>query len=863
MTTGASAADLERPLPALASGEISPLAPKVKTAEPTEAQKAEVKKTYGKLPLYFIENKGQVDGQVSFYERGAGHATFFTNNGVVLSLTKKDGKSDKPSFLKDIIGLETEKSAKATTEAVSLSFVGANKKAKITASETMPGHVNYFVGNDKSKWRSNIPTYGAVTYEDVYKNIDIKFYGNNKNIEHDVIVRSGGNPSLVKFAYDGVKGLKVNASGDLEVSLERGKFIEQKPIIYQEIKGERVAVEGAYKILKGEDGAFEYGFTVASYDKTKDLVIDPVLVYSTYLGGSGVDEGSGIAVDSSGAAYVTGFTTSSDFPLMNPIQGALNGVGDVFITKLNPTGTAIIYSTYLGRSGNEWVAGIAVNSLGAAYVTGWTDSSDFPLMNPIQGALGGGVYLFDAFITKINPTGTTIIYSTYLGGGGNEYCHGIAVDSSGAAYVTGETGSSDFPLMNPIQGTLLGYNDAFITKLSPTGTAILYSTYLGGSGDDVGYGIAVDSSGTAYVTGRTHSIDFPLMNPIQGAFGGGFTDAFVTRVNPVGSLLLYSTYLGGLDIDEAFGIAVDNAGTAYVTGRTDSIDFPLMNPIQGALSGFKGAFIAKLNLTGTAILYSTYLGGSSYDEGFGIAVDSSGAAYVAGNTTSWDFPLMNPIQGALGGGYDAFITQLNPTGTVILYSTYLGGNRFDWGNGIAVDSSGAAYVTGYTDSINFPLMNPIQGTYGGANDAFITKISGAPAPPPAVVTLAITSDAVSFARGSTLGYTVTATNTTATQQCFDYWENVTLPNGVTFPAKGALFGPVNLCLNAGASRTAHLTHGVPMAAPVGAYAFNAFVGTYPTPVIDSKSFNFDVTALGPVTNHPATSWSVIENGFSK
>jgi len=264
----------------------APLLQKNKTMEVTETRKAGLVKTYGNLPLYFIENRGQVDRAVKFYERGAGHATFFTGDGVVLSITKRETKTDKGSFNEDILGLNTEESSKATTESVSLSFVGANPKAKITSYDKMPGKVNYFVGNDKTKWRSNIPTYGAVTYKDVYKNIDVKFYGNNKNIEHDVIVKPGGDISNVKFAYRGIKGLKVTETGDLEVSLKKGRLFEQKPVIYQVTKGERVAVEGNYRILKRGDGAFEYGFDVASYDHTKEIVIDPVLAYSTYLGGS-------------------------------------------------------------------------------------------------------------------------------------------------------------------------------------------------------------------------------------------------------------------------------------------------------------------------------------------------------------------------------------------------------------------------------------------------------------------------------------------------------------------------------------------------------------------------------------------------
>jgi len=846
------------PLTGLAADGGITITQRHQNIEVAKAQKARVKNTYGKLPLYFIENRGQVDGVVKFYERGAGHATFFTQDGVVLGLSRRASKTDKPSFNEDILGLKGKNEKKHTYEAVSLSFVGANKKAKITANDKKTGHVNYFVGNDKSKWHSNIPTYGAVTYHDIYKNIDVKFYGNNKNMEHDVIVRPGGDPSLVKFAYEGVKGFKVTEAGDLEVSLKEGKIIEKRPVIYQEIDGERVAVEGSYRILNGNT----YGFTVASYDRTKNLVIDPVLVYSTYLGGSGDDFGWGIAVDDLGAAYVTGQTFSTDFPIVNPIPGAYSRSLDVFVTKINSTGTAFVYSTYLGGLSEERGFGIAVDTQGNAYVTGWTWSFDFPLMSPVQGRHGGG--FADAFITKLNPFGSTLVYSTYLGGTDDDYGRDIAVDSSGAAYVTGYTRSLDFPLMDPIYGFMGGAQDAFITKINPAGTALIYSSYLGGSYYEYGNAIALDNLDSAYVTGYTGSLDFPLMNPIQATNAGGSDDAFVTKINPVGTALVYSTYLGGGLYDEGYGIAVDDTGAAYVTGLTYSTDFPTMNPIQATRSGTgytNDAFISKIDPSGTALVYSTYLGGINGDGGYSITLDNSDFAYVTGYTGGLYFPLINPIQATFGGGWDAFVTKINPAGAAIVYSTFLGGLGFDYGIGIAVDSVGAVYLTGETHSTDFPLMSPIQATFGGGlDDAFITKISGA-APP--VVTLAITPDAVSIARSSTLGYTVTATNTTATQQCFDYWENVTLPNGSTYPITGALFGPVNVCLNAGASKSAHLTHGIPMSAPVGAYIFNAYVGTNPTPVTSEAHFNFDVTAFNPATQNPQTSWRLLENGFRK
>jgi len=699
----------------------------------TGLQKAAFVKTYGRLPLYFIENRGQVDGAVRFYEKGAGHATFFTTDGVVISLTKTDDKAaakpsldvDAGTFDEAILGLmgpEKEK-VKQTTEALSLSFVGANKAPRVVAEEKQRGRVNYFIGNDKTKWRRDIPTYGAVTYKDVYRNIDIKFYGNNRRLEHDVIVRPGGDVSKVRFAYDGIEGLKITETGDLEVRLEDGKIIEKKPVVFQEIDGRRVAVDGKYRIL----GDNTYGFDVASYDHGKDLIIDPVLVYSTYLGGNNFDIAHDIAIDSAGNAYVTGETWSPNFPPTNAIQGVYGGgISDGFVTKINSSGSAMIYSTFLGGSASDSGRSIAVDSSGNAYVTGLTRSSDFPLLNPMQGILGGNS---DAFITKLNPSGSALVYSTYLGGNLDDYGFGIALDSSDNAYVTGETFSSNFPLLNSIPAATGGYIDAFVTKINSTGSAIVYSTFLGGTNEAAGKAIAVDNTGAAYVTGWTVSTDFPIRNPIQGSIAGA-VESFVTKIDPVGSAIIYSTYLGGSGDDWSEAIALDHSGNAYVTGRTMSTNFPLVNPIQGANGGLFDAFVTKISASGSSILYSTYLGGTNQDLGVDIAADAAGNAYVAGYSYSTDFPTLNKVQATFGGPLnDAFITKINPSGTALVYSTYLGGNSFDIAEGIAVDASGSVYVAGQTGSTDFPLLNPIQSVFGGTGDLFISKIGPSNTPP--------------------------------------------------------------------------------------------------------------------------------------
>jgi hypothetical protein len=497
--------------------------------------------------------------------------------------------------------------------------------------------------------------------------------------------------------------------------MDGGEVVLGKPLVYQRSKGEteRHLIAGSYTV----NGRHEVGFEVASYDKSKALIIDPVLRYSTYLGGSSYDVGTGIAADAKGNAYVTGNTYSTDFPTENPLAGTLASNDDVFVTKLNGAGNELVYSTYLGGNGYDAGYGIAVDAAGNAYVTGSTTSTNFPTANPFQSTFGGDN---DAFVTKLNAAGNALTYSTYLGGSNADAGSGIAVDTGGDAYVTGYTYSTNFPTANPYQATLGGVENAFVTKLNTEGSGLVYSTYLGGSSYDVGNGIAADANGNAYVTGYTYSTDFPTVNPYQAALAGVY-DAFVTKLDGVGNAAFYSTYLGGSNGDGGVGIAVDTGGNAYVTGYTYSTNFPTKNPFQSALGGVDDAFVTKLNAAGNALTYSTYLGGSSNDAGYGIAVDSGGNAYVTGFTYSTNFPTANPYQATFGGVEDAFVTKLNAAGSALTYSTYLGGSNYDAGRGIAV-SAGNAYVTGNTYSTDFPTKDPFQVSYGGSEDAFVAKI---------------------------------------------------------------------------------------------------------------------------------------------
>lgn len=677
-----------------------------------ESGQAKVLETYGRLPLSFEANQGQTDSQVRFISHGSGYNLFLTATEAVLT------------FIKPAIPTITDAKEFQTVERtiLRLQLVGANPVPRVQGLEELPGKSNHLIGNDPLKWHTNIPNYARVKYQDVYPGVDVVYYGNQRQLEFDFVVAPGTDPNIITLAFQGADNLELDPQGNLILRISGGEVVQQAPIIYQEIDGVKQGISGGY-LLKDDS---QIVFEIAAYDATRPLIIDPVLAYSTYLGGADGDRGFDIAVDSAGNAYVTGLTSSADFPTASAIQGALNGsLSDVFVTKLNSTGNALVYSTYLGGSGNDTGFGIAVDSSGNAYVVGETGSSiNFPIVNPLQPTFGGPIR--DAFVAKLNPSGSALVYSTYLGGSDLDRGLGIAVDSSGNVYVTGETQSTDFPTMNPLQPVFGGaglHGDAFLSKLDPTGSALIYSTYLGGSDDDIGRSIAVSAAGNAYVTGNTRSADFPVVYALQ-PISGGPDETFITQVNSTGSAFIYSTYLGGSRNEVGRDIAVDAAGNAYVTGVTSSSDFPTMNPLQPTNGGGSDPFLAKLNATGSALVFSTYLGGSVSDEGFGVAVDAAGSVYVTGQTLSTDFPTEDPIQVSNGGLRDAFVTKLNPAGNAREFSTYLGGSDVEFGHGIAVDAAGSIYVAGETVSADFPTVNPLQPAFGGGtSDGFVAKIA--------------------------------------------------------------------------------------------------------------------------------------------
>ena len=734
---------------------------------------------YGKLPLSFELNQGQAEAGVKFLSRGRGLTLFLTSREAVLEVQESGVRSQESGARSQdsrfrIQGVIQNPKSKIENQVLRFRLEGVKPDAEVIGRDELPGKVNYFLGNDPKQWRTNVPTYAKVRYHNVYPGVDLEYYGNQGGeLEYDFIVAPGADPSAIVLdvgaglvpARGRPQGspLRIDRDGDLVIPANGSEIRFHKPSVYQLDTGLSLGTRHS-SLVQGRfvlDAKNRVHFALGQYDHARTLVIDPSLIYSTYLGGSVEDLANGVAADSSGNAYVTGTTYSDDFPTLNPFQATNKSQsGTVFVTEFNATGTALVYSTYLGGSGSDSGDAIAIDSSGNAYITGQACSSDFPTALPLQAALKGAC---DGFVAKLNAAGASLLYSTFLGGSGvgiaapadNDACLGIAVDSLGNAYVTGGTVSSDFPTVNAFQTSLNGPSDAFVSKLNPTGSALVYSTYLGGSGYDYGKDIAVDSSGDAYVVGSTDSeASFPLVNPLQSTWNP-FGSTFVAKLNSAGSALVYSTFLDGTQTtgpDGVEGIAVDSSGNAYITGYTCSGDFPTVNPIQATNQskhgGASNAYIAKLNAAGTALVYSTYLGGSGVffgeicpgggDVAYAIAVDPTGVACVAGATASSDFPTLNAIQATNNNNtaygpppYNAFVTCLNSAGSALAYSTYLGGSDGAVATGIAVDSSDKAYVVGYNYAPDFPTVNPLQAADQvptGNATGFVAAIS----PPPSV-----------------------------------------------------------------------------------------------------------------------------------
>jgi YHS domain-containing protein len=672
------------------------------------------------MPLAFTENRGQF-GEKTMFKANAGGATFYFCKDEVAYLFVRDTDElirDEIRIRSEFEGISDEKGGPRHQKEAMLikaQFVGANPNPEVIGINRLSHNCNYFYGNQPSNWRTNMPNYSAIIYKDIYPGIDLKYYGAGNSMKYDFIVQPGGDVLQIRIRYEGVDNLSVTPEGDLQVQTRLGLINEKAPYIYQEIGGARVEVTGRYELVEPE----VFGFAIDdNFNPHYPLVIDPTLVYSTFLGGGESEHGNDIVIDGSGSAYLTGSTNSANFPTVNPYDGSHNGAWDVFVTKLSAAGDSLVYSTYLGGNNPDIGYGIVIDDSGSAYVTGETSSSDFPTVNPYDGSHNGAN---DVFVSRLSAAGDSLVYSTFLGGSDSDGCNSISIDGSGLAHVTGATSSSDFPTVNPYDGSHNGSVDVFVSRLSAAGDSLVYSTFLGGSELDGGYGILIDGSGNVYVTGYTRSIDFPTANPYDSSFNGGDYDAFITKFSTAGDSLIYSTFLGGSVQDGSHGIVIDGSGKVYVTGSTWSIDFPTANPYDGSHNGGADVFVSRLSAAGDSLVYSSFLGGSEDELGIGIAISGTGSIHVTGGTYSSDFPTINPYDESHNGGLDIYISRLSVAGDSLVYSTFLGGIQFEYGMAIAIDDSGCFYVTGLVDSYEFPTVNSYDSSHNGSTDVFISK----------------------------------------------------------------------------------------------------------------------------------------------
>lgn len=630
----------------------------------------------------FERNAGQFDPAVRFAADGRGYRLFLTDEEAVFVTT---GRS-----------------------VVRMRLRGA-QRPPLEGEDAAPARANYLRG-PRTSWHTDVPRFAQVRSRGVYAGIDRVFHCGPAGLEYDFVVQPGADPASIVLEFEGATP-KITEAGALALDTPEGTLIQRLPLAYQDSGGRRETIAATY-VVEGRTVRIR----TADYDRARPLVIDPLIDYSTYLGGSDQDYAMAVAVDPRGSAYVVGRTCSVDFPVVSALQ-PLAFACDAFVAKLDPTGTTLVYSTYIGGSADDGAEGVALGRNGEAFVVGLTFSKDFPVSHALQPTYHGGG---DGFVLELDPSGASLLYSTYLGGRGYDNAAAVAVDRLGQAHVVGTTESSSFPTVRPAQGTFGGgIDDAFVAKLSASGGALLYSTYLGGTASDEAFSVAIDNDLRAWVAGGTWSGNFPLRTPYQ-AFNAGARDAFVTGLSAAGGIV-YSTYLGGIGEDAAYGIAMDTSARPVVVGATASANFPLASPLQAGLAGGRDAFVARLDTVG--LEFSTYLGGAQDDWGYAVAIDAGGAIHVAGTTSSASFPTVSAVQ-AFGGTSDAFVAALDPTGTALIRSTFLGGADADGGRGLALDPAAREYVVGYTLSTGFPVVNALQPFTAspGLYDAFVTRL---------------------------------------------------------------------------------------------------------------------------------------------
>ncbi|MCP5104738.1 MAG: hypothetical protein GY950_15240 [bacterium] len=666
--------------------KCSPLSVKTSDVHASEVVKRDL--DFGKVPLYFIPNKGQVNEKARFYAKTARYTLWMTTEGLVFS--------SHSAGLRDVSRLL---------------FRGANKNPGMEPVDVTPHTVNYYKGKNRHE---GLRTSEGVVYKNIYNGIYLKVYGIEKELEYDWIINPKGNPQDIQFEYKNVKATHIDSAGNLVVKTAFGKMMHKRPVSYQVIKGVRVSVRSGFKKV----GENSYAFDVGKYDKNRELVIDPVvtLEYSTYLGGrSGSDYGRSIAVDDEGYIYVTGHTNSSRFPDSNAYREFNSGGWDVFVTKFDPDGSGLFFSTFIGGSGSDYGNDIAVSKNGGVFIVGQTFGSDFPA----AGAFKGGS---NVFVVKFSYKGRYKA-GRFFGGDRNDTGTAIAVDGSNDIFITGTTYSLNFPTKNAYQDSMHWPGSAFVCKLNPGNLKIKYSTFLGGAGEDFGKDIFVDDSGYFYVTGYTGSSNFPVKNAYQDTHGGDSHDAFISKFSPDGSGLVFSTYFGGTRNDYGTGIAVDDSGFVYVAGKDSGCVLGYSVFLPGWWPTRSNVFVGKFSPDGSELVFSFDLEGSARDESSGIALDSSDNIYIAGSTSSYNFPLEAPLRDTKHGTFDGFLSVIASDGSGLLYSSYIGGSDYDYCSAITIDDSGNVYLTGTTYSLNFPIKDPYIDHLKGAIAAFVSKFS--------------------------------------------------------------------------------------------------------------------------------------------
>ena len=681
---------------------------------------------------YFIQNKGQIDSdEIQFYSVGGN--IFFTPGGVLYQFSEMELIEEE--------GLELDRLSAQIKEppgeyhewgvVLNYSFIGSNNVMP-EGRDQCSWNTNYFKGNDSEKWYTDVPNYMEIVYPELWDGIDLVYRLKEGSIKYDLIVHPGADPTDILIQINGANDLSVNPQGDLVINTEYWDILDSGLVSYYG-DGSGGPIPCRFELMN----ECQYKISVGAFDKSRNVVIDPLIDYSTFIGGSDYDRGYGIAIDTSGNAYITGWTGdgTTDYPTTSgAFDTTHNGNYDVFVTKLNSDGSSLVYSTYIGGSSGDGGSGIAIDTSGNAYITGSTGvETDYPTTSgAFDTTHNGGV---DVFVTKLDSVGSSLVYSTFIGGSNDDRGYGIAIDTSGNSYITGLTryDTTDYPTTSgAFDTTHNGGYDVFVTKLNSAGSLLVYSTFIGGSNYDIGYGIVIDTSGNVYITGYTldDTADYPTTSGAFDTTHNGGEDVFVTKLNSAGSSLVYSTFIGGSSIDLGEGIAIDTSGNAYITGSTCSKNYPTSpGAFDTTHNGDVDVFVTKLNSTGSSLVYSTYIGGSGDDEGREIAIDTSGNAYIIGSTRdgTTDYPTTSGAYDMTynGGLYDVFVTRMNPTGSLLVYSTFIGGSNSDWGIGIAIDTSGTAYITGYSEdgTTDYPTTpGAFDTTPNGNFDVFVSKI---------------------------------------------------------------------------------------------------------------------------------------------